>query len=164
MTSSSRTEPPGCTMADTPAASRISGPSAKGKKASEAATEPAARSPARCTASRQESTRFTCPIPTPTEAPSRASKIAFDFTERAALQANSRSASVSVGGRLTGDQLPIDGPVMISINAVGELDEEPAIDAPALDAAARGRLDHQDSEILLGGEHLERTIGIPRAQ
>ena len=52
-TSSSRTEPPGCTTARTPASSRICGPSANGKKASDAATDPAARSPARATASRR---------------------------------------------------------------------------------------------------------------
>ena len=34
-------------------------------------------------------------MPTPTEAPSWASKIAFDFTARTAFQANSRSARVS---------------------------------------------------------------------
>ena len=64
-------------------------------------------------------------------------------------------------GRLTGHQLPVRGPVMISINGVGKLDEEPTIDTPALDAASPGRLDHKDSEILLGSEHIERAIGIP---
>ena len=94
-TSGSRTEPPGCTIALTPAASSTSAPSAKGKNASEAATDPAARSPARVTARWHESTRFTWPIPMPTEAPPEASRIAFDFTERTARQANARSASVA---------------------------------------------------------------------
>ena len=40
ITSGSRTDPPGCTIARTPAAMRISGPSANGKKASDAATDP----------------------------------------------------------------------------------------------------------------------------
>ena len=39
--SSSRTEPPGCTIAATPASMRICGPSSNGKNASEAATDPA---------------------------------------------------------------------------------------------------------------------------
>ena len=52
------------------------------------------------TASRHESTRFTCPMPTPTEAPSRASRMAFDLTARTAAQANSRSASCVGAGRL----------------------------------------------------------------
>src|SRR6185437_2115836 len=43
-TSASRTEPPGWTIAETPASSRSCGPSAKGKKASEAATVPLAPS------------------------------------------------------------------------------------------------------------------------
>ncbi len=94
MTSSSRIEPPGCTIADTPAAIRISGPSANGKNASEAATDPAARSPARLTARLHESTRLTWPMPTPTDAPSFASRIALDLTARQAFQANSRSARV----------------------------------------------------------------------
>src|SRR5690606_23911212 len=63
-TSSSRTEPPGCTTAETPASISTCRPSANGKNASDAATLPAARSPAPVTASWQESTRFTCPIPT----------------------------------------------------------------------------------------------------
>ncbi len=60
MVSSSRIEPPGWTIARTPASMRICGPSANGKNASEAQTEPRARSsPARLTASRAESTRLT---------------------------------------------------------------------------------------------------------
>ena len=38
---------------------------------------------------------MTWPMPTPTEAPSEASRIALDFTARIARQANSRSASVA---------------------------------------------------------------------
>src|SRR5699024_9237034 len=44
MTSSSRVVPPGWTIARTPASMRIGAPSAKGKRASEAATAPRARS------------------------------------------------------------------------------------------------------------------------
>ena len=51
ITSSSRTDPPGCATAETPASSRTCSPSANGKNASDAATDPAARSPARATAS-----------------------------------------------------------------------------------------------------------------
>ena len=49
---------------------------------------------------------------------------------------------------------------MISINGVGKLDEEPTIDTPALGAATPGRLDHQDPEILLGDQHVERAVGV----
>ena len=55
--SSSRTEPPGWMNAVTPAWQATSTPSGKGKKASEARTAPLARSPARSTAMRTESTR-----------------------------------------------------------------------------------------------------------
>src|SRR6202051_3281808 len=75
-------EPPGSTTARTPASASISKPSGNGKYASDAATDPAARFPALVTASRAESTRFTCPMPTPTDAPSAASRIALDFTAR----------------------------------------------------------------------------------
>ena len=92
MTSGSRTDPPGWTTARTPASSSTCSPSAKGKNASEAATEPAARSPARVTASRAESTRLTCPMPTPTVALSLASRMALLFTARTARQANTRSS------------------------------------------------------------------------
>ena len=91
-TSSSRTDPPGWTTARTPASSSTCSPSANGKNASDAATEPAARSPARATASRAESTRLTCPMPTPTVARSWASRIALLFTARTARQAKTRSS------------------------------------------------------------------------
>src|SRR4029079_10689820 len=93
----SRTDPPGCTTARTPASSRTSSPSGTGKNAPEAATDPRARSPARATARRAESTRFTWPIPIPTAAPPEASRIALDFTARQARQAKARSASTSSG-------------------------------------------------------------------
>ena len=54
-----------------------------------------ARSPARVTARRAASTRLTCPMPTPTVAPSDASTIALDFTERQARHANARSDNVA---------------------------------------------------------------------
>jgi len=95
ITSPSRTEPPGWTTARTPAEVSTSRPSGNGKYASDAATEPAARSPARATASRAASTRFTWPIPTPTVAWSAASRIALDLTARMARQANSRSRRVA---------------------------------------------------------------------
>src|SRR5205823_14389644 len=66
MVSSSRTEPPGWTTARTPASASTMNPSGNGKYASDAATAPADREPARATASRAASTRLTCPMPTPT--------------------------------------------------------------------------------------------------
>src|ERR1019366_8529822 len=97
MTSGSRTDPPGATTARTPASNSTWSPSAKGMNASDAATEPAARStPALVTASWQESTRLTWPIPTPTLAPPLTSRMALDLTARTARQANRRSASVAV--------------------------------------------------------------------
>ena len=63
-----------------------------------AAASPVLRAPrvlARSTASLHESTRFTCPMPTPTEAPSLASRIALERTARTERHANSKSARVS---------------------------------------------------------------------
>ena len=88
---------------------RIWGPSSNGKNASEAATDPLARSPARETASRQESTRFTWPMPMPTEAPSLASRIAFDFTARQAFHAKARSARTSSGAASPVASVQVDG-------------------------------------------------------
>jgi glutamate dehydrogenase len=80
ITSLSRIEPPGWITAVAPAAAAASRPSAKGKKASEATTEPLASvsaGPRRLAASsdfqaamREESTRLIWPAPTPTVAPS----------------------------------------------------------------------------------------------
>ena len=58
ITSSSRIEPPGWTIARTPAAKAASGPSANGKNPSDASTAPWARSSALSTAMRTESTRL----------------------------------------------------------------------------------------------------------
>ena len=58
MDSSSRTLPPGWEIAVTPAAANAETVSPKGKKASLAATEPVALSPARLIARRAASTRF----------------------------------------------------------------------------------------------------------
>ena len=79
MTSSSRIEPPGWITAVAPASAAASSPSAKGKKASDATTEPMASDsdrPAALAASaafhaamREESTRLIWPAPTPTVAP-----------------------------------------------------------------------------------------------
>ncbi len=98
MTSSSRTEPPGWITAVAPASAAGSRPSGKGKKASEAHTEPTVRGsaqPAACAASlallaaiRAESTRLIWPAPIPAVARSWANTIAFDFTCLATRQAN----------------------------------------------------------------------------
>jgi hypothetical protein len=56
--------------------------------------------------------------------------------------------------RLTSNQLPVDGSIVISINGVGELNKQPAIDTPALRAATNSWLDDKDPEILLCGKHI----------
>ena len=94
-----------------PASAAASRPSANGKKASEATTEPLARgsvSPAALAAScdfqaamRVLSTRLICPAPMPTVAPSLAYTTAFELTCLAILKANFRSpSSCAVGCRL----------------------------------------------------------------
>ena len=82
ITSSSRSEPPGWITAVAPASAITCRPSAKGKNASDAATEPIVRlcfSPCARAASaafhaamRAASTRDICPAPMPTVAPSLA--------------------------------------------------------------------------------------------
>src|SRR5262249_7599490 len=102
MTSPSRREPPGWTIAVTPCVIASSGPSENGKNASDASTEPE-RSGGRAfsSARRTESTRLICPAPTPSVAPPRASTIALERTCRQTRQANSRSPhSCSLGPRL----------------------------------------------------------------
>src|ERR671916_208934 len=99
-TSSSRTDPPGCMTASTPAPASASTPSAKGKNASLAATAPRTPFPAFFTAVSEESTRLICPAPTPTVAPSLTSTMALLFTVRATRQAKRRSDVCSGAGRL----------------------------------------------------------------
>src|SRR6266436_5933425 len=110
ITSSSRSDPPGWMIAVAPAPIAASTPSAKGKNASEATTEPKLGdrgSPAAFPASAALaaailtlSTRLIWPAPMPTVARPRAKTIALDLTCFATLSANSRSAiSVSLGLR-----------------------------------------------------------------
>ncbi|GJD73999.1 hypothetical protein CFIICLFH_2232 [Methylobacterium goesingense] len=83
-------DPPGWITAVAPASAAAISPSAKGKNASEATTEPFARlsatprrrapSAAFQAAMREESTRDIWPAPMPTVAPSRAYTMAFDLT------------------------------------------------------------------------------------
>src|SRR5690606_7100374 len=73
ITSASRIEPPGWITARIPAAAAASMPSRKGKKASEAITEPGTSSPASSALSAAifaETTRLICPAPTPMVRPS----------------------------------------------------------------------------------------------
>ena len=80
MTSASRFDPPGWITAVAPAAAAARSPSAKGKNASDATTQPSARersspaaadaSAAFCAAILDESTRLIWPAPMPTVAPS----------------------------------------------------------------------------------------------
>src|SRR5579864_7954685 len=80
ITSASFIDPPGWMAAVTPARMPSSRPSGNGKNASDAMTDPRARSPARRTAIWTDSTRDICPAPTPTAAPSLNRTIALDFT------------------------------------------------------------------------------------
>src|SRR5947207_3629003 len=87
-------------IAVAPALAISSTPSGNGKNASEAATVPFNGSTAFCAPRRHESTRLVCPAPTPMVWPSRAYKIAFDFTCLQTFQANSSARfSSAVGGR-----------------------------------------------------------------
>ena len=82
----------------TPAAAANSIESGNGKKASEARTDPRARSPAFLMAISTLSTRLICPAPAPTSARSRHNTMALDFTYRTTDQANRRSVRWSSVG------------------------------------------------------------------
>src|ERR1700689_1946492 len=78
-------------------------PSGNGQNAADAMTAPRSSSfssAAFSAAIRVEYTRLIWPAPTPMVAPPRANTIAFDFTNLATCQANSRSASSRASGRL----------------------------------------------------------------
>src|SRR4030042_4750450 len=101
ITSLSLAAPPGWIMAVTPCLIANSGPSAKGKKASEARTLPLARSPALFKASCTLSTALGWPAPIPNNVLSLATTMALDFMLLTAFQAKSRSDnSALLGWRL----------------------------------------------------------------
>src|SRR5882762_3964996 len=111
MTSSSRIEPPGWITAVAPASITTNSPSANGKNASDATTDPLvigkgsfASSAASCAlraAMRAESTRLIWPAPMPTVARSLAYTMVLDLTCLATRNANLRSrSSAAVGPRL----------------------------------------------------------------
>ncbi len=162
-TSASRFEPPGWITAVAPASIAAKGPSAKGKKASEATTEPSQRALARrtrpralSTAIRVESTRLIWPAPIPSVAPSRAKTIAFERTWRQTFQANSRSSHCSSLGLPHGRH---GHRLARFVDAVGVLGENAA--AYALDVAfARfvgTWLAVEDPNRLLLRQHVERA-------
>ena len=110
-TALSLTDPPGWITALAPASINASRPSAKGKNASDAATDPIVRgcanpclvavSCAFCTAIRAESTRLIWPAPLPAVVASLTKTMAFDLTCLITRQANSISLiSAFVGGAL----------------------------------------------------------------
>ena len=134
--SSSRFEPPGWMIAVTPAAAATSGPSRNGKKASEASTEPRARSPAFATAIRTESSRLIWPAPTPTSCRPCASTIAFDLTAWQTRQAKpERRALLGVGRGAAGR----DGPGgRVGFHRVPVLHEQPALDPAQVEARGAG--------------------------
>ena len=115
-------EPPGCMTAVMPASARASTPSAKGKKASLAATAPRALSPAFFTAISEESTRLIWPAPIPTVAPSLARTMALLLTTRATRQAKRRSAICCGEGLLLGD----DPVLRVVLDGVRVLEQESA--------------------------------------
>src|SRR5258706_1648668 len=101
MTSSSRTEPPGCTTARAPAAASTSTPSRNGRNASDATTAPLSASPAFRSQIRTESMRLIWPAPIATVTPPLANTIALDLTCLATRHANARSMrSASLGARV----------------------------------------------------------------
>ena len=120
--------------------------------------------PPASTASRQESTRLTWPIPTPTEAPSAASRIALDFTARQARQANARSASVAsaAGSRRPASRSAGSSPPR-RVDAVALLHQQAAADRAHLDRRRGRRRPHASSRMFfLRGEHLDRAVVVAR--
>ena len=91
--SSSRTDPPGCIIAVTPAAAARRTQSSKGKKASLPITLPAALSFAYSSAMRAAVTRPVCPGPTPVVAPDFASAIPLLLTCFTTRHTNLKSSS-----------------------------------------------------------------------
>src|SRR5471032_1485693 len=91
-----RIEPPGWMTQVAPASTTTSRPSRKGKKASDATTEPASDRPAFCAlieAMRAESMRLIWPAPTPRVMLLPQKTMAFDLTYLATRQANIRSCN-----------------------------------------------------------------------
>ena len=98
--SSSRTEPPGCTIAVTPYSAASVTQSSKGKKPSEASTSPSV-TPAACACLRAisaEPIRFIWPAPTPSVRPSFTTTMAFDFTCLTICQPKFMSSICSAAG------------------------------------------------------------------
>ena len=127
----------------------------------EAAASPVEREPsvfARSTASLHESTRFTWPIPTPTDAPSLTSRIALDRTARTVRHANSRSANVASSAGAPAASVQFSGGVTGRVNIVALLDQQATADLLELVRTASRGLDLQDAQVLLRGEHLERAL------
>ena len=97
-------------------------------------------------------------MPTPTVAPSGASRIAFDLTARTARQANARSASVASSAGVARGERPGRRVVARRVDGVGGLQQHAARHRTALDAGLGGpRLGDEQPQVLLAAERLERV-------
>ena len=80
---------------------------------------------------------MTWPMPMPTEAPSRASRIALDLTARTARQANSQVGEAGLVQGAPGGQRPAGGVVAGGVDEVDLLHEQAAVDRAATPARSR---------------------------
>ena len=113
-------------------------------------------------AMRAESTRLICPAPMPSVCPSPQKTMAFDLTNLATRQANSRSAQLrraSARVRVTRCSSAGD-----DVARVGRLHQQAAADA--LEVAARGRRarrrqrDLEHADVRLPADHRQRVVGV----
>ena len=148
-------------IARTPASIAAWGPSANGKKASEAITAPSSAisaAAALSTAIRTESTRLICPAPIPAVPRSRASTIAFERTCLHTFQANSSSPhSASVGLRSVTD-LHLLARLEPDVAVLHEQPPAHALDVLLGDLRPPPLGVLEDPHVRLGLEHLERVL------
>lgn len=163
-TSSSRIDPPGCTMARTPASMRISAPSANGKKASEAATG-ALRAVApiieRIGAFHGQMRRIHAVHLSHADAYRRhivgnQDRIGFDATNGAPCEFEILERTLVRG--LTGNKLPSIRMVSRGINQIGGLYKQPSVDLLELVFGLGGFGNLEDAQVLLLG--LEKCEGL----
>ena len=166
--SSSRTEPPGWTIARTPASIRICGPSSNGKNASEAATEPGRPLPR----PRDREPAGVDPVDLAHADADRGAVVGeqdrVGLHRRQACQANARSASTSSASRVAGGERPGRRVVARRVDVVDPLHQHAAGDRRGTrrGRGARRAAQTQDPDVLLalrGPRPRRRRTPAPRS-
>ena len=165
ITSWSRREPPGWTIAVMPASSAIRGPSGNGKNASDASAEPARSCPYDCRLLHRDVDRVDAAHLSRADADRLQvlRRARSRSTRRACTRATRRRGRPTAFVRRAADDLPAFAVLDVGVGVLDEHAAEDALVVPRVDVAAALAVD-EDPRVLLLLECSERVVAVARAR